>query len=102
MTRSRNRRVALIDLAVLIAAVGQAAKDPDVGFVDADRSLLGLLRELSPFVFVSPEVLESALAHANYLDEQGKFSDFRGGTFDQLTRRLGDFNRDYNWFNDKK
>jgi hypothetical protein len=92
----------LADLAVLINAVGQAAADADVGYLDADRTLTELLRELSPFVHVSDGVLESALAHANFLSEKGTFKDFRGNTFDELVNRVGRFNKKYNWFEDDK
>lgn len=98
MTSARNRKVALADLAVLINAVGQAARDEEVGFVDADRTLEQLLRALSPFVWVEESSLESALYYANMLSEQGRFVDFRGNTFDELVNRIGRFNKTHNYF----
>jgi hypothetical protein len=104
MQSTRSKKVSLADLVVLIHAIGQAQLDPEVGFVDSERTFTELLRELSPFVYVREDILESALAHANYLDEKGKFSDFRGNTFDQLVKRVAapkGFNKDYNYFTDK-
>jgi hypothetical protein len=94
----RSRKVSLADLAVLIGAVGQCSRDPELSDLDADRTLTSLLRDLSPFVWVSEESLESALAYANMLDEKKGFVDFRGNTFDQLAARIGRFNKQYNWF----
>ena len=97
---TRSRKVSLADLAVLIAAVGQCYQDPELSDLDADRTLTDLLRELSPFVYVSEGALESAMAYANMLDEKGAFKDFRGNTFEQLAARIGRFNRKYNWFSE--
>jgi hypothetical protein len=95
---SRSRKVSLADLAVILHHVGMASQDADVGFVDADRTLTELLRDLAPFVRVREDVLESALAHCTFLAEQGKFLDWRGNTYEQLIGRIGKFNTTYNWF----
>lgn len=88
----------MADLAVLINAVGQCSRDPELSDLDCEHTLTDLLRELSPFVRVSEKALESALAYANMQDEVGRFSDFRGNTFDQLVSRIGRFNKTYNFF----
>lgn len=99
MASYRNRKVSLADLSVLINSVGQASLDEkELGFVDADRTLQELLRDLSPFVYVDESALESALYYANLLNERAEFLDFRGNTFDELVNRLGRFNRTHNYF----
>lgn len=91
----------MADLVVLISAVGQCSRDPELSDLDCERTLTDLLRELSPFVRVSEGALESAMAYANMLDEKGQFLDFRGNTFEQLAARIGRFNRRYNWLEDE-
>lgn len=98
MPPTRSRKVSLADLAVLLNALGQCSRDPDLSDLDCERTTDALLRELSPFVWVSEDALESALAYANMQDELKRFVDFRGNTFDQLVSRIGRFNKAYNYF----
>lgn len=91
-----------LDLAVMLYSVQTASEQPQIGFLDANQTMDQFVMRLSREVIVPKELVESALAHCNFLNEDGKFKDPRGFTFDQYLGRLeikfGKFNREYNWF----
>lgn len=84
-----QKSLSILELSILILNVALAAKDPDIGFCDADRTLEELLSSLNFTFPIQPDALESALWSCNILDEKGKFFHPFGGSFDNLLKRIG-------------
>lgn len=96
--RTDMRTINSLQLSVLIANLYRAAKDPKIGFEDADRTFkemeLALLRPVS----LPREVLESVLWGCNLLDEKGDFFHPADSSFDSFVKALlpGDhFNKEH-------
>lgn len=101
--------ITLLDACVLIHNVAEGAKNKDVGFEDADRTLEQMLRALrANRVFtVKQDVLESALWSCNLMSQRRKFWTPDGREFREFTREvIGDprlkFDDYYNIIEKKK
>jgi uncharacterized protein (DUF885 family) len=71
-----------IDAAILQVNVCLAAKDPAIGFVDADRTLDQLVAQMGRFkVDIKQDLVESCLWSANMLAEEKKFWHPQGRSF---------------------
>jgi hypothetical protein len=99
----------LLDACILIFHVSKAAKDKDVGFEDAERTLDQMLRALrANRVFtVKQDVLESALWSCNLLSQKREFHSLDGREFRAFVRDLIDdktlrFDEFYNVIEKKK
>ena len=80
--------VKLLDLAVLLLNVHRAAKEPAIGFEDANRSLSSITRYLNKTIQIEREAVESALWSSNMLNEDGKFWHPHDETFDVWAKKL--------------
>jgi len=83
-----QKKISVLDLAVLVANILIASRDTEIGFVDADRTMEQLLESLNFSFPVTPEALESALWSCNMLDEKKAFFHPFGGTFDSFLKKL--------------
>ena len=63
-----------LDMAVLLYHINVAAKDPEIGHVDADYSVTGLIVDMvKKPARIKVSKIESALYSCNMLAEKGKF-----------------------------
>lgn len=95
----RWRNMKLLHMAVMIYHVQKAARDPEVGFLDADRTLAEMKKRLNRLIFLDPRVIESALWACNLLNEKGKFEGIGGMSFDEWLADClphGEFDKTYN------
>lgn len=89
-----------LDLAALILAVSKAAKDPEIGWLDANRSLEEFYFRYGFKVKIPLRFAETALYCANLLDEQGKWEHPLGWSFNHFLREMklkNRFSKKYNW-----
>jgi len=70
------------DRLLLAACLRKADSHPAIGPMDAFRTTAEMLRRLKSR-WVDPSVLESALASARFLDEEGEFTHPEGISFDE-------------------
>jgi len=96
-----------LDLAVLLLHVHLAAKEPDIGYEDANHTLQFLTSRINKVTHVPREFLESALWSCNLMSEKGKFWHPRKGEdFSRFVKRLLpksiEFDMFYNYMKEKK
>ena len=82
------RAVSALDLAVLIYHMLEGAKDPDIGFEDAQEPLEKVLGKLNKAYYIDPAVLESALWSCNLMREKGKFTHPKGLSFEDWVKKF--------------
>lgn len=100
----------LYTIAILLHNVYLGKRHPKVGFEDADRTFEMLSSELSRIISLPASAVESALWSSNLLDENKAFSHPENKTFDeflesvmgQVKYRYQAFDKDYNFFVEKK
>lgn len=84
----RRRPIKVVDLAILLHHVYQAAKDPGIGFEDADETIETLTGKVNQEFLIDLSLLESALWSCNLMNEAGKFWHPRGLDFKQFVKYL--------------
>lgn len=67
--RPREVKISLLNAAVLLRNIYTAASHGMVGFVDADKTLESLAKEMQKDVWFKSDTLESALYYTNMLAE---------------------------------
>jgi hypothetical protein len=95
----KRKPLKLFELAIIMMNVHLGAKDPEVGFEDADRTLEQLILSLNRIVPVDIALLESGLWSCNLLNERQRFWHPEGKSFDEfLSQLMGSdkFNKYYN------
>lgn len=103
----KNVKISLMDAAILLYLVHQAANDPKIGYEDVELPLAMLTRTLnSNTIKLKVPMIESMLWSANLMAERGRFKTPQGETFEEFVARLLDdagyegkldFDKKYNW-----
>lgn len=81
-------KVTLLDLSVLLYHLGLASRHAEVGYNDADESLLQVLGRLNVRVNLPQSTLEALLYASNLLDENQSFKHPMGVSFNEWVKRL--------------
>lgn len=97
----RARPIRVLDLAILLYMVRDAAEDPLVGWEDTHHTLESATRTLNQVTTIDQDLLENGLWAANLMDEIGKFKHPMGLTLDQWLAKVmekagGTFDKTYN------
>lgn len=90
-THKKSRKLAPLDVVVLLLNVIKGAQKSSVGFEDADRTYKQMLEQLGrpgTKILVNESLIESALWSCNLLDEQGEFEHPSGTKFGPWLRKL--------------
>lgn len=98
-------KVRLFDLTILLANTLKGAEDSDVGFEDANQTLMDLVGHLNYPVVIEKADLESMLSSCNFLSEKDSFWHPKGLFFDSFAKSLTigkDFNFTTNLITDKE
>lgn len=97
-----QKRITLLDAAVLLFNVHRAAYHPALGFEDADRTLEELIRSLDREISVDRDVVESALHACTMAKESGRFFHPANVSFPRFMQSFADpgetFDIAYNYF----
>jgi len=95
-----------IDLAVMLYSIYESAKDPNIGYLDAERKIETISNDLirRP-ARIKQSLVEAALATCNLMAEQGKFWHPQGKSIDdfindvvRVTGKPYRFDKDYHLF----
>jgi len=95
--------LSVMDVAVLLVNMMQAAEEDDIGFEDCKRTLNEVARYWSKPTYWERASLESSLWSCNLRSEKGRFWHPYKLTFDQWMNKLGlkkEFNKKYNFLTD--
>lgn len=103
-----NYALSVMDLTVLLYHIYRGAQHSEVGFEDADKTLVQLSNALQVRRAAIPrEVLESALWSCNLLNEVDEFWHPKGLSFRDWVKHMlapynSEFDEFYNWITDGK
>lgn len=100
------KKITLLDLSILLYHLGLSARHQNIGYNDADTSLLTLLGQLNKTIEISDVQMESLLYASNLMNEEEEWEHPMGLDFNTwLAKVLGpgvSFNRVYNLLEGKK
>lgn len=104
--REMKLNVKNTDLAVMLFNIYEAARDPSLGYMDADRRLRSLSDDITRKpARIKQSLVESALYFCNMRAEQGLFWDPFNRPIDQFLKDVSDgsgkpyrFDKDYHLF----
>lgn len=97
--------ISVYNLMILLHNVYKGSVTRGVGFEDANNTLKMFTNKVNDRLNIPKELIESALWSCNLLNEKKKFWHPSGYSFDHfasLTLNGRDFNKQYNWAEDKK
>jgi hypothetical protein len=80
------RPVSLLDICVFLYHVHRGENDPEIGFEDIHNTVGTLRRRLHRKIMVDPAIIESCLWACSMAQEQGKFQDLKGRSFDEFVK----------------
>jgi hypothetical protein len=102
---SKRIEIPVLDLTTLLYNIYEGSKEKNIGWEDAALTLNDITRNLTYTCHVQPDDVESALWSCNLRDENKKFWDIKGRTFDEYLKSVVPgykFNKDYNFITKKE